>query len=63
MKNKPKPTENKAKDIETQSRIVILERELGKLTKELAIMQKIGNEKVRRSNEILLELERLDGKK
>lgn len=62
MRKKPKANLNKAKDVETSTKRAKLERELGKLTFEIAKLQKAGNALVKRSNEIGQELERLDGK-
>ena len=61
MKKKPKPSENKAKDVEKTPRAK-LEQELGKLTYEMAKLKEELNKKGQRSNQIGQALELLDGK-
>lgn len=63
MAKKPKASENKARNVETSARRKVLEQELGKLTYEIAKLQKTGNALVKRGNEIGVILEQLDGKK
>ena len=58
---KPKPKDNKAKDVEKPARVKCLHAELGKLTFEMAKQKASWEAKAKRSNEIGAELEKLDG--
>ncbi len=58
---KPKPTENKAKDVEKTPRAK-LEQELGRLTFELAKLKEVADKKLHRSNQLAQALDALDSK-
>lgn len=61
MEKKPKPSENKAKDVEKTPRAK-LEQELGRLTFSMAKLKAQLNAQAQRSNQIAQELEKLDVK-
>ncbi len=54
-------SENKAKNVETSVKRATLERELGRLTYEMAVLREEQNEKAQRCNEIGGLLKGLNG--
>jgi len=57
---KPKPSENKAQNVEISARVYELKAELGGLTFEMAKLREKLNEKAKRSNAVATTLEELN---